>query len=175
MEERQVGALRMKRIGRRISILMGITLSLCLSLVANLFLAEGGFKIGSFFLSLGVSLVISLLIGFIIPMKRMNDSIDRTFKLKPGSVAATAVESLASDLIYTPIITLVMTLIAWKMANSHNPDANIPYLPMFLKSLWVCMLVGYVLIFIFAPLYTRLVVGKRRIPAGPPKGEKPEE
>ena len=174
MEERQVGALRMKRIGRRISILMGITLSLCLSLVGNLFLAEDGFKFGDFILGLCISLTISLLIGFIVPMKKVNDSVDRTFKLRPGSMAANAVEALVSDLIYTPIITLVMTLVAWKMATSHNPQADIPYLPMFLKSLAVCMAVGYVLIFIFAPLYTRLVVGKRRMPAGPPQDRRPE-
>ena len=174
MEERQVGALRMKRIGRRISILMGFTLSLCLSLVANLFLAEDGFKIGAFFLSFAISLTISLIIGFIVPMKRVNDSVDRALKLRPGSMAANALESLISDLIYTPIITLVMTIVAWKMATSHNPNANIPYLPMFLKSLAVCMAVGYVLIFIFTPLYTRLVVGKRRMPAGPPKDRRPE-
>ena len=168
MEERKVGALRMKRIGRRISILMGFTLSLCLSLVANLFLAEDGFKIGAFFLGFAVSLTISLIIGFLVPMKRVNDGIDRKFNLKPGSVGANALEALVSDLIYTPIITLVMTLMAWFMANNNNPNANIPYFPMFLKSLLVCMLVGYVLIFIFQPLYTKLVVGKRRPPV-PPK------
>ena len=175
MEERQVGALRMKRIGRRISILMGITLSFFNSLVANLFLAKEGFKIGAFLISFGISLVVSILIGLIVPIKKIHDSVVRKFHLKPGSLGANAVEALVSDLIYTPIMTLVMTLVAWIMANKQNPNADIPYLPMFLKGLAVCFIVGYILAFIFAPLYTRLVVGKRRMPAGPPPQEKKGE
>lgn len=164
MQERQVGALRMKRIGRRISILMGVTLSLCLSLVANLFLADE-FKIGSFFISFGITLVISLIIGLIVPMKKVNDGVDRALNLKPGSLPAHLMETLVSDLIYTPIITVIMSTVAYFMATSNG--AQIPYVPMLLKSLLVCFLVGYVLIFIFAPLFMRLVVGKRA--AGKPQ------
>ena len=173
MEERQVGALRMKRINRRISILMGFTLSFFMSLVANLFLAEGGFKIGAFFLSFGITLVISLIIGLLLPIKKMNDGIERKLNLKPRSLAANAIEALVMDCIYTPIMTLVMTLVAWKMANSQNPQANIPFLPMFLKGLLVGMLVGFVLGFVFQPLYTNLGVGKRRPPM-PPKDMPPK-
>lgn len=166
MEERQVGALRMKRIGHRISIMMGITLSLCLSLVAHLFLADE-FKFGAFLLSFAISLTISLIIGFLIPMKKVNDSVDRKLGLKPYSIGARLIESFVSDLIYTPIITVVMTTISYFIATSNGAD--IPFGPMFLKSLLVCFLVGYVLIFIFMPLFMALVIGKRRPAAGKPK------
>ena len=74
-------------------------------------------------------------------------------------------ETLVSDLIYTPIITVIMSTVAYFMATSNG--AQIPYVPMLLKSLLVCFLVGYVLIFIFAPLFMRLGVGKRA--AGKPQ------
>ncbi len=163
MEERKAGAIRMKRIGRRISILMGVTLSLCLSLVANLFLADK-FTFMGFLSSFAITLTLSLVIGMVVPMKKVNDSVDRKFNLKPNSMGARAMEALVSDLIYTPIITLVMSTVAYFMATKNNPQANIPYVPMLLKSLGVCMAVGYVLIFIFAPLFTSLVVGKRKMP-----------
>jgi hypothetical protein len=162
MEERQVGALRMKRINRRISILMGVTLSLCLSLVAHLFLADK-FTFTGFLLSFAISLTISLIIGLIVPMKKVNDAVDRSLNLRPFSIKARLVESLVSDLIYTPIMTVIMTTISYFIAT--NNGADIPYVPMLLKSLLVCFLVGYVLIFIFQPLFMTLVIGKRRMAA----------
>ena len=162
MEERQVGALRMKRIGRRISILMGVTLSLCLSLVAHLFLADK-FTFSGFLISFAISLTISLIIGFIVPMKKVNDAVDSSLHLKPFSIQARLMESLVSDLIYTPIITVIMTTVSYFIAT--NNGADIPYVPMLVKSLLICFLVGYVLIFIFMPLFMTLVIGKRRMTA----------
>ena len=152
----------MKRINRRISILMGVTLSLCLSLVAHLFLADK-FTFLGFLLSFAVSLTISLIIGLIIPMKKVNDAVDRSLHLRPFSIQARLVESLVSDLIYTPVMTVIMTTISYFIAK--NNGAEIPYVPMLLKSLLVCFLVGYVLIFIFQPLFMTLVIGKRRMAA----------
>ena len=144
----------MKKIGRKMSILMGVTLSFFLSLVGNL--SSGRFTVMGFVISFVASTVISLIIGFVVPMKKVGEGVCNGLRLRPRSLAAHCAESLVSDLIYTPFITLVMVALAWKMATAHG--AQIPFVPMFLHALAVSMIVGFVLIFIFMPLYMRMVV-----------------
>lgn len=151
---------KMKKIGLQMSLLMGITLSFCLSLVGNLMGAKqsGGFSVPGFLISFVVSTVISLIIGFLVPMKKVNDSVCGKLNLEQGKLSTRLMESLLSDIIYTPIMTLIMVFLAYKQATSHG--AQIPFVPMFLSSLIVCLIVGYVLIFLVMPVYMKLVMKK---------------
>lgn len=151
----------MRKIGIQMSILMGVSLSFCLSLVGSL--SSGHFTMPTFLLSFAVSTIISLIIGLLVPMKKVNDSLDAKLGLQPRNLSTHLFESLISDLIYTPIITLVMVFMNWKIATSHG--ATIPFAPMFVKSLIISMLVGYVLIFVLMPLFLKLVM--RNMPGGP--------
>lgn len=153
-------AQKMKKVGSQMSLLMGVTLSFCLSLTGNLMGAKqsGGFSVPGFLISFVVSTIISLIIGFFVPMKKVNDSVCGSLNLKPGQMGTRLMESLISDIIYTPVMTLIMVFLAYKQATSHG--AQIPFLPMFLSSLVVCLIVGYILIFIFMPLYMKLVMKK---------------
>ena len=153
-QEREIlaRAQMMKKIGRRMSILMGVSLSFCLSLLGNL--TSGHFTLPGFLISFAVSTLISLIIGFLVPMKKVGDSLANALHLKPRSLPAHCAESFMSDLIYTPVITLAMVALAWKMATSHG--AQMPFLPMFLHSLVLSMIVGYVLIFILMPVFFKL-------------------
>ena len=137
-----------KKIGIWMSILMGVTMSFGLSLTGNLF--SGQFTMQGFLLSFLVSTLISLVIGFLVPMKKVGDAAVRKAGIRPRSLGANLLTALISDLIYTPVITLVMVIMAYVNATSHG--AQIPFLPMFLRSLLISLLVGYVLIFIFMPL-----------------------
>ncbi len=147
-------AMMIKKIGRRMSILMGITLSFCLSLLGNL--TSGHFTLSGFLISFAASTLISLIIGFLVPIKKVGDGICNALHLKPRSLPAHCAESFLSDLIYTPVITLAMVALAWKMAAAHG--AQMPFLPVFLHSLLLSMIVGYVLIFILMPVYLRLLM-----------------
>lgn len=149
----------MKKIGRQMSILMGVTLSFFLSLVGNL--TSGHFTIMGFVTSFILSLIISLIIGFSVPMKKVTDSLDNKLGLKPGRLNTHLFESLVSDLIYTPIITLAMVTMAYKQATSHG--ARLSYLPMLGKSELISMVVGYVLIFICMPVFMKLVLKRNGI------------
>ncbi len=153
-QEREIlaRAQMMKKIERRMSILMGVSLSFCLSLLGNL--TSGHFTLPGFLISFAVSTLISLIIGFLVPMKKVGDSLANALHLKPRSLPAHCAESFVSDLIYTPVITLAMVALAWKMATSHG--AQMPFLPMFLHSLVLSMIVGYVLIFILMPVFFKL-------------------
>ena len=151
----------MRKIGIQMSILMGVSLSFCLSLVGSL--SSGHFTMPTFLLSFAVSTIISLIIGLLVPMKKVNDSLDAKLGLQPRKLSTHLFESLISDLIYTPIITLAMVFLNWKLATAHG--AQIPFLPMFVKSLILSMLVGYLLIFVLMPLFLKLV--RRNMPGGP--------
>lgn len=162
---------KMKKIGREISVLMGVTLSFFLSLVGTA--TSGHFSVSGWLLSFLLSTIISLIIGFFVPMKRVLDSVDQKAGLTPGTLPARCLESLISDLIYTPIITLAMVGYAYfgltAAAASGAPIVVPPFVPMFLRSLLITMIVGYILIFLLMPVYMKLVM-KRNGMTGGPKG-----
>ncbi|MBR1763791.1 MAG: hypothetical protein IJ746_00170 [Ruminococcus sp.] len=159
--------MNMKKIGMQVSILMSLTLSFCLSLSGNLL--SGKFTVPGFLISFAASTVISLVIGLLVPMKRVGDAAVSKAGLKEHSLPARCLESLISDLIYTPFITLVMVFLAYKNATRHGADLS--FLPMFGKSLLSSMVIGFVLIFIFQPLYVKLVL-KRNGVGGPERMNK---
>ena len=158
----------MKKIGMLMSLLMGVTLSFFLSLTGQL--SSGHFEIPGFLLSFAVSFIVSLVIGFLVPMKRVNDSLDKKLGLKPRSLGTRCFGALISDLIYTPIITFIMVFMNYKIAVSHG--APLVFGPMLLKSMIVSLIVGYVLIFIFMPLFMGILM-KKYGPGRP--GPKPKE
>ena len=144
----------MKAIGRKMSLLMGTTLSFCLSLLGSL--ASGRFTLPGFLISFAVSLAISLIIGLLVPMKQVTDALDARLGLVPGKLSTRCFEALVSDLIYTPVITLANVLLAWRQATAHG--AQIPFWPMFGRSLALSLAVGFVLVFILTPVFLKLVL-----------------
>ena len=162
---------KMKKVGLEMNILMGVTLSFCLSLIGTL--SSGHFTVPGFLISFAISTVLSLIIGFIVPMKSVNDKLERKHGLVPGAMKTKLIESLISDCIYTPIMTLSMTLFAFmqmKKQAAHNPHMELPPYPiMFLRSLLISMVAGYVIIFIVTPIFMKLVLKKNGMmgPGGP--------
>ncbi len=144
----------MKTIGIKMSILMGLTLSFFLSLVGTFFgtmRAGRPFPPVGWLISFFVSLAVSLIIGFAVPMGRISRSVDKEFG--HGTLKARLVDALISDLIYTPVITLLMVFLNYRQAVAQGSQA--PFLAMFLPSLALCLVVGYVLIFIFQPMFMK--------------------
>ena len=159
-----------KKIGLQVSILMSLTLSLCLSLSGNLL--SGHFIVKGFLISLLTSIVISIIISLLVPMKKVGEGVVARSGLREHSISARCLESFVSDLIYTPVITLVMVFMAYKSASKH--DADITIAPMIIRSLLLSLMLGFVLIFVFQPLFVKLVL-KRSGMSAPPKGGPPEK
>ncbi|SEG02008.1 hypothetical protein SAMN04487934_106143 [Eubacterium ruminantium] len=170
----------MKKIGLEMNICMSIVMSVFLSLAGML--SSGHFAIPGYLISLAVSIVISLIIGFLVPMGKVNMSLERKMNLRPGSMKARCIESLISDFIYTPIMTICMVSLAYmKIKKESHGHADVPFVPMFLKSLAICLVVGYLLIFIFQPLIMNMLFKKHNVepsklggPAGGPGGRPPQ-
>ncbi|MBQ5338874.1 MAG: hypothetical protein J6Z40_06890 [Oscillospiraceae bacterium] len=144
----------MKKIGLQMGLLMGVTLSFCLSLYGNLH--SGHFTLPSFLISFLISCAISFIIGFVVPMPKLEEGICRKLGVNQRSLGGNALTSLMSDLIYTPLITLAMTALAFKQASAHG--AAIPFMGMFIGSVLISLLIGFVLIFLLKPLFLKLVL-----------------
>ncbi|MBQ9605302.1 MAG: hypothetical protein IJR45_07805 [Firmicutes bacterium] len=142
----------MRSAGIKMSLLMGVTLSFFLSLTG--LLSSGKFTVMGFVSSFFVSLIISIVIGFLVPMKKVSESLSKKFGIKPRTLGARLFDSLVSDIIYTPVISFCMVTLAYIGATRQG--AQISYLPMLLKSLVLTLIVGYVLIFIFMPIYVKM-------------------
>ena len=149
----------MKKVSIEMSLLMGVTLSLLLSLTGTL--SSGHFTIPDFLLSFVVSFIISLIIGFLVPMNKVSAALERKFGIKPHTLGARFFDALVSNIIYTPVISLCMVTMAY--FKDHPP---VPYAAMLIKSLIITFIVGYKLIFIFMPLYMKLVFKRNGIQPG---------
>ena len=144
----------MKKVGLQMSILMGVALSFGLSLAGNLI--SGHFTVPGFLISFVVSLIISLVIGFFIPMPKLEEAVCQKLQIVQRSLKGSAVTAVISDLIYTPVITLAATALAYpKMVKAGG---SVSFGGMFLGSLLPSLLIGYVLIFLLKPLFLKLVL-----------------
>ena len=133
---------------------MGITLSFCLSLIGNL-TSENGFRIVGFLVSLAVSFLISLFIGFNIRIGMIEGMICGMAGAKRGTMKARLLESVISDIIYTPLITFCMVLLAWFMSGKAFPLGAV-----FFRSLLISLGAAFVIIFIVKPLYFNAAMKK---------------
>ncbi len=149
----------MKKIGRSMSIKMGITMSFCLSLIGTL--TSGHFSIPGFLLSFVASTVLSLIIGFIVPMSKLSTMCLNSLNLQLGTIPARLVQTAVSDIIYTPIMTLAMVGLAYYMAKKQSGGMmQVPFLSMFIPSLIICLVAGFVIIFIIEPIFLKQTLKK---------------
>ena len=152
------------------AIKMGLAMSFCMSLIGTG--TSGHFTIVGFLISFFVSLVICMIIGYVIPMGRISGAACRAAKLKQGSLPARAMEALISDIVYTPIMSLVMVTIAYNMAMKQSGGkAQLNFLGMFIPSLIITLIAGFVIIFIIQPIFFKQTMKKygAEMPMGGPK------
>ena len=156
---------KMKRIGRQMGIRMGLLMSFSLALIGTA--TSGHFTIPGFLVSFVISSVVSIIIGFVVPVGKISGDLCRKKGLRPGTVKARLLESFISDIIYTPVMTLIMVGFAYMMIMKNSGgNAQVPFLPMFLESFVICMIAGYILIYIFMPLFLKQIMKKEGISEG---------
>ncbi len=151
--------IQMKKIGLKMNILMGVSLSFALSLSG--LLLSGHFALIPWLISFERSTLLSFVIGFLIPIRKICSICCKKLSLEDRSIKALALDALISDIFYTPLITLMMVAFAYLGAKKEQAGASgapqLSFLPMFFHSLVVSMIIGYVLIFILQPLFLRLL------------------
>ncbi len=150
---------QMKKVGRAMSLKMGLAMSFCMSLIGTG--TSGHFTIPGFLISFVLSFIISLIIGFAIPMGRVSAAACRAMKLKQGSLPARIVESFISNLIYTPVMTVAMVAFAYFMAMKQSGGkAQLSFAGMLIPSLIICFIAGFFIIFIIQPIFLRQTMAK---------------
>ena len=107
-----------------------------------------------------------MLIGVIVPMHKVTQGATKNMKPGPGKKLF---ETFLSDLIYTPLISIVMVAFAY-IQNQQKGIAGPPYIVMLIPSLIACFIVGYILIFIFQPMFMKSLMKKYGPGAGPEGG-----
>ena len=155
---------QMRAVGMKVALAMALLMSFGLSLTGNL-MAERPPEIPMAAIVIGflecfiLSFAISFAIGLFVPMPKVNAALARKFHLQPRTLKTHFVESLASNLIYTPLITTAMVVFVYftMMPDGHKP----PFLPMFIHSQVVCLIVAQVLIMLFMPIILKLVLPKK--------------
>ena len=154
---------QMRKVGLKIAFIMALLMSFGLSLTGQL-MAEHPPEMPTIAIVIGflkcfaLSFVISFAIGFFVPIPKVNAALARKFHLQPHTPKAHFVESLASNLIYTPLITTAMVCFVYftMMPEGHKP----PFLAMFVFSQVVCLVVAQALIMVFVPIIMKLVLPK---------------
>lgn len=158
---------KMKKIEIEMSLLMGASVGLVLTLVG--LLSAGQFTFPRFIMSFLISFVISQIISRIIPIRKITDDVCNKFQLPLGSIKQRLMETFISDLFFSPIMTFIMVYLAYRQATA--PGINIPFGPMLLKSEVISFIAAYILIFFLMPVFKKLVFKRNGIDLGGPKPE----
>lgn len=166
-----------KKIGRYIGIRMGIAMSVTMSIIGSLMGAINAVKqsgapfivawLPSLLASLVITTIIALALGLLLPMKKINDGIEKATKTK--GFVLNLLQSLVSDLIYTPLISLVMAFFSTAVfVIPKNPNLGMNMLvPValgnFAKSIPIEFVVALIIIMIVEPKF-RNAAFKKFIP-----------
>lgn len=155
----------MKKVMIGMNLLMGLTMSFVLSLVGTAMGMKDKFNVTSWLMSFGISFVISLIIGFAVPVKKAGDAFCAKCNANPQSMKGNLLSSLISNVIYTPMITIIMVVVMLTNAAKHAAVGEVPPIPVvIIPSLIVSLLVGQVVIMISTPLYLKLLTKNMQKP-----------
>ena len=149
----------MKKVMTMMTLLMGVTMSLVLSVVGT---ALGGhFTVQGWLVSFLISLVISLIIGFTVPVKRISDGACKKAGLEPASFKGNLLSACISDLIYTPVITIIMVTVMISAVRRQLAVQGIEGGPSIAQalplSLIVCLIVGFIVIAAVQPVFIKML------------------
>lgn len=143
----------------KMNLCMGFTMSFILSLVGNL--TSGHFTVPAWLQSAIVSFVISVVIGFLVPIKVLSEKACHLCKVELRSMKGNLVGAAVSNLVYTPILTILMVVMGLRTAAKHAPAGVVPPVMKVLpRSMIVSLVVGYIVILIVHPLFIRLLIKK---------------
>ena len=172
-------ALTMRKVGFFMNIAMGITVSIILS--THGVLASGHFAVPMLIISMVISCILALCIGFFLPVKPVKDKMTENMKMSAKFLVANVI----TNIFYVFIITTVNTTLMITMAK-HNMDINnvplsVPR-PSILAALprsWLSSyIISYVVTLILEPIYLKMAFKKYGVKpgSGPAMnvGKKPE-
>ena len=142
----------MKKTERKMGLMMGLSMSFLLSLIGML--SSGQFTVPDFLKSFLISFCISTLIMTLVPMRKISMDLARKLGIPQNTLKGRLFDTLVSDLLLTPFMTLVMVYLAYRQAVSHG--VRILFGPMLLRSEIISFLAAYALIFFLTPVFLKI-------------------
>lgn len=170
LNQKEIAA-RMRKVGICMNFMMGVSLSFFLSLIGMV--SSGHFQVKGWLISFLASTILSILIGFIIPIHKISSKICTKLGLKERTLSFHLVGSFISDCFYTPLMSFSMVALAYMgmkkqleaaIAGGAPTEAlpQITFLQLFIPSLVITMLAGYFLIFTLQPLFLKILLKKSK-------------
>lgn len=154
----------LNRIGRALSIRMGITMSFLLSVVGNV--VSRHFNITGFTASFLLSTGVSLVIGFLLPVGKIGIATCNKLGLKRGSVLGRYVLSLVATMIYAPVLTFTMAGVTYAIALKRTGGLIwIPFWQILLLSFAITFVCGHLLDFFLMPVFLKRLLKKYGVKA----------
>jgi len=148
----------MKKVGIKIGMMMGAVLSFFQALAG--LLSAGQFTLPAFLSSFVISMLVSWVISYFIPIQKLSQSASSKCGFAPHTLRAKLVETLVSNLIFTPIMCFFNIFMAWRNMVAHG--AQVKLLPMYLGALPLSFVLGYILVFVFTPICVQLAVNSSK-------------
>lgn len=145
-----------KTVGLLVSVFMGLSISLVLSIVGPA--SSGHFAVKTVLVSFFCSSIISIIISIIIPIKRISDAACRGVHLNIESLPGRLFSALVSDICFTPIISTLMVSMSYINAKRNDPSFSVPFGRMLTSNLIISFVVAYLIIFICVPLFIKLSI-----------------
>ncbi len=163
-----------KKIMKYIGIRMGLTMSIIMSCVGSVMgimearsKAEAGANLPPFIVMLLPSLLVSFVIatilaiglGFVIPMKKMNEGIEKATKAKGFGLHF--IQAIVSDLLYTTFISLVMSFVSTILWAKVPGNVIVPAaLGSFLRSFPIEFVLALIAIILLQPVFQKAALKK---------------
>lgn len=156
----------MIKVGIMISLVNGIVLGALFSSIGMAKSPSGIIPMGVV-TSVLLSSVISVIVGFIIPMKTVTEKVNAKLGIEPGQKKALAVlaEGLVGDIIFTPILC---SFFVFKNYFQGKLPPQVPIVPYWLKELGLDLLIALPITMIIVPLVRNLALKMFGVPAGKP-------
>ena len=144
----------MQVFAKQMSICMGIMMSSSLTFIG--LLGAGNLSFPSFILNFVISFTVISVVGRFFDAGKISLDILQKHDIDPHSMKGRIMQALITDLIYSPIMTFIMTLIGYFMATRQG--VQISYFPMFFKALITSVIAAFFLCLIFTPIFEKLIM-----------------
>lgn len=155
-----------RKIGRFMTVAMGITVSIVLSAFGVI--SSGHFSVPMLLLSMVISIVLALIIGFLLPVQPVKMALTKNIK---NNFLRMLVGNVITNLFYVLIITTVLVFVMNGMAahimDMNNVPASVPRpnaLKVLPSRLLESYIVSFVVTFLLEPLYL-MIAKKKYLPA----------
>lgn len=148
---------KMKKIGRKMSLYMGITMSFSLTVI-GLYQADD-LTLGNVIFNSVISFSIMRIINLFFDSGAVAIGFLKERSIEPDSLKGRVFMALIISLINSPAMTFVMVTIGY--LKSRNTEAEFPYLPILFRSMAISTVCAFILCLIFTPIFGKILVRKK--------------